>query len=192
MFKTKWPLELQLHAEDAGQPEPEQGNEPENKPSYEELVQRLAKAEALATRNKNALDNASRQAADFKRQLREKQSEQERNAADEEERLAELESLRKKVKRMSLKDSLTSISMQGDMADKCIDAILDGNTDDLIATIGEFAKAIKAQAMQEFLGGREKPKGGTDDRDTESDAVKYARLSAERMKTDGKGLEKFF
>lgn len=192
MFKTKWPLELQLHAEGEVQPEPEQGNEPENKPSYEELVQKLAETEALATRNKNALDNASRQAADFKRQLREKQSEQERIAADEAERLAELESLRKQVKRMSLKDSLAGISMQGDMADKCADAILDGNAEDLIATIGEFAKAIKAQAMQEFLGGRATPKGGTDDRGTESDAVRYAKLSAERFKTDGKGLEKFF
>ena len=192
MFKTKWPLELQLHAEGEVQPEPEQGNEPENKPSYEELVQKLAETEALATRNKNALDNASRQAADFKRQLREKQSEQERIAADEAERLAELESLRNQVKRMSLKDSLAGISMQGDMADKCADAILDGNADDLIPTIGEFAKAIKAQAMQEFLGGRATPKGGTDDRGTESDAVRYAKLSAERFKTDGKGLEKFF
>lgn len=187
-------LNLQLHAEGEQQGIDNAGAEQaaDNRPSYDELVQKLAEAEALATRNKNALDNASRQAADFKRQLREKQSEQERIEADKAEELAELESLRKQVKKMGLKEKLIGASMTGDMADKFADAILESDPDGLVNYINEFAKSIKAAAMQEFLSERGNPKGGIGENAAEDDAIKFAKAAASRLKNaDGSNLEKF-
>lgn len=186
-------LNLQLHAEGEPVEVENAGAEQaaENKPSYDELVRKLADAEALAVRNKNALDNASKQAADFKRQLREKQSEQERIEADKAEELAELESLRKQVKKMGLKDKLVGASMTSEMADKFADAILDSDPDGLVDYINDFAKSIKAAAMQEFLSERGNPKGGIGSNNAEDDAVKFAKAAASRLKNDGGNLEKF-
>lgn len=97
---------------------------------------------------KESLSKANSQAAEWKRQFREKQTEQERAEAERAEREKEtaekLASYERKFKVSDLFGQYTLLGYSKDLAQKAAEATADGNT------------AVVMECQQEFLAGKQK------------------------------------
>ena len=108
------------------------------------------------TRLKNALNKASAEAADFKRQLREKQSEQERAEADarekEEKIEKELAELRKEKEVSTYKANYLALGYDDELATKAAQAKADGDTATEFECQKTFNEKIEASHKAELIG----------------------------------------
>ena len=104
---------------------------------------------------KNALSNANSQAAEYKRALREKQSEQERAEAEraerEAERDAEIKELRRDKAVSGYLANCLSLGYSSDLAQRAAEAFADNDTAAIMACQQEFLEAktkeIEANAL---------------------------------------------
>lgn len=121
--------------------------------SFEE---QMAEVIAENKRMKRALDKASSEAADYKKQLMATKSETEKASIEKAEREAavkeRLEFLERKDKIREYADSFMDSGYSKDLAMKAAEALYDGKTDDVIAAQNqyksEFEKKIKAEIMK--------------------------------------------
>ena len=104
---------------------------------------------------KAALSKANSEAAEYKRQLREKQTEQERAEAErldqERQMREELESLRKEKQVSDLTAKCVALNFEPDLAAQTANALADGNMDGLFDCLKAFVEATKTRLNNEAL-----------------------------------------
>lgn len=104
---------------------------------------------------KAALSKANSEAAEYKRQLREKQTEQERAEAErldqERQMREELESLRKDKQVSDLTAKCVALNFEPDLAAQTANALADGNMDGLFDCLKAFVEATKTRLNNEAL-----------------------------------------
>ena len=104
---------------------------------------------------KAALSKANSEAAEYKRQLREKQTEQERAEAErldqERQMREELESLRKEKQVSDLTAKCAALNFEPDLAAQTANALADGNMDGLFDCLKAFVEATKTRLNNEAL-----------------------------------------
>ena len=104
---------------------------------------------------KAALSKASSDAAEWKRQLREKQSETERAAAERAEQeqamREELETLRKEKRVSDYTGKCLALNMDADLAGKTAAALADGDMDSVFDCLKAFVEATTTRLNNEAL-----------------------------------------
>ena len=139
---------------------------------------------------KAALSKASSDAAEWKRQLREKQSETERDAAERAEQekamREELETLRKERRVSDYTGKCLALNMDADLAGKTANALADGNMDAVFDCLKAFVEATTTRLNNEALNrqpglsaGTPPTKGNTEDEIT-AQLRRYAGLPVHR------------
>lgn len=116
------------------------------------------------TKLKNALNKASSEAAEYKKALREKQTEQERIEAERQQKEAEREELLKSLMREKTiadnKAQFLSVGYDGELAQKSAEAMADGNMAEIFSGFKAFVENRDKQIRAELLKGTPAPKGG--------------------------------
>lgn len=129
----------------------------ETTPTVEELQAQLAKATADAERYKSANDKLSKESADYKRQLRAKQSEDERLAEEQAEaqriRDEEYEAVKAENNRMKATNAYKSIKDEKTV-EKLIDAVSDADHNAIATIIANECKKAVAEAEAQWLKDR--------------------------------------
>lgn len=183
----KLPLNLQFFAEDGGNGD--EGNAGgDKKPTYEELAKQLAEAKADAEKWKASNDRNSSQVAEYKKQLRDYMSEEQRKEADRKEAdeasAKELNELRAEVAKIRAVEKFRKLGMDEELAQTAADAEVDGDMDKVAECYEKHVKAVEANAYQKFLDERKDPASGrgkgSDDEDA---ATKLAKQAAGRRGT---------
>jgi alpha-galactosidase/6-phospho-beta-glucosidase family protein len=132
------------------------GNEIDN-PTVEELMAQLAQANADRDRYKSANDKLSKSEAEMKRQLRAKQSEDERLSAEQAEaqrlRDEEFEATKAELNRMKAANAYKSISAEKEVA-KLIEAVTNADHATIALIIENEKKAAVKAAEAEWLQSR--------------------------------------
>lgn len=139
---------------------------------------------------KAALTKASADAAEWKRQLREKQSASEREAAERAEQeksmREELETLRKEKRVSDYTAKCVALNFEPELAAQTANALADGNMDSVFDCLKAFVEATKARLNNEALNrqpglsaGIPPTKGNTEDEIT-AQLRRYAGLSSHR------------
>ena len=104
---------------------------------------------------KAALSRANSQAAEYKRALREKQTETERAEAERAEAdkamREELETLRKEKQVSDYTGKCLALNMDADLAGKTANALADGNMDSVFDCLRAFVEATKTRLNNEAL-----------------------------------------
>ena len=165
-------LDIQLFAEpspnpngngngDGGNPNPD--NTPKQKYSDEEYLKLKA-----------SFDKTSSEIAELKKQLKGKQTDDEKKAQEEAEKQQEMDNLKKEVATYKIKNSLQE-SFEKDEVEKITKAIIDGDIDSLVKNLNEIRKAYKEkiykEAKEEFSKSSKIPGGnGSDDADADVQA----------------------
>lgn len=113
---------------------------------------------------KTQLSKANGEAAEFKRQLRAKQTEEEQKAAEakelQEKILAENEELKRNAKISGLKASFSALGVTGETSEKLIETLMDGESENAVSLIGDIIKAKKSEWESEAMRKTGRPSGG--------------------------------
>ena len=139
---------------------------------------------------KAALSRANSEAAEYKRALREKQTEKERADAERAEAdkamREELETLRKEKRVSEYTAKCVTLNMDAELAGKTANALADGDMDSVFDCLREFVEATKTRLNNEALNrqsglsaGIPPTKGNTEDEIT-AQLRRYAGLSSHR------------
>ena len=139
---------------------------------------------------KAALSRANGEAAEYKRALREKQTEKERadaeRAEQEQAMREELETLRKEKRVSDYTGKCLALNMDADLAGKTANALADGNMDAVFDCLKAFVEATTTRLNNEALNrqpglsaGIPPTKGNTEDEFT-AQLRRYAGLSSHR------------
>lgn len=128
-------------------------------PTVEQLMAQLAQEKANNAKMKNSFDKASSEAAEYKRQLRAKQTAEEQEAdakreADEarEARIKELEDYR--ATNEAMKRYMNVVGMSADLAEKAAIAEVSGDYDALAEIQKQHSEAQRREWEKEFLKNR--------------------------------------
>ena len=157
---------------------------PETKaPETEVKADETAKDKEINSLRK-ALSNANSEAANYKRQLRERQSEEERKAAEIEEQRkaeqAELAQLRKEKQIASYASEFMSLGMDKDTAILTAQAKADGDDTTMFANLKTLTESIGSKALAKAMDGQsglstgEPPKAKTREDKIVEAAARYA------------------
>lgn len=172
--KQKFPLNIQLFAEDNGDGGNNDGNgannnganndptPPKNKYSDEEYIKLKAQFDKLASEQ-----------ADLKKQLKSKQTDEEKKAEEEANRQKEMEDLKKEVSTYKIKSVLAENFDQTEV-EKIVEAINGNDVDKLVNVLKdirkEFKEKVYADAKKEFSQSARIPGGnGNNNNDIPSD-----------------------
>lgn len=139
---------------------------------------------------KAALSRANSEAAEYKRALREKQTEKERADAERAEAdkamREELETLRKEKRVSDYTGKCLALNMDADLAGKTANALADGNMESVFDCLKAFVEATKTRLNNEALNrqpglsaGIPPTKGNTEDEIT-AQLRRYAGLPVHR------------
>lgn len=115
-----------------------------------------------------ALSKSNTEAADYKRKLREKQTEEEKQKEEQAQQLAamqtELETLRKEKTLAANKGQLIALGYDEALATETAQAMVNGDTAKLFANQKKFIEAQRSQIKAELMKGTPNPPpgGGTD------------------------------
>lgn len=174
--KTILPMNLQLFAEKGESDGNAAGQEPEtqnvgdtgqdannsdgqeNTPSIEQLMTELAKERAERAKLKNSLDEASSEAAKYKKQLREKQTakeiedeEKQKEAEAHKAYVAELEAFKKKAE---AKSRYALQGMNEELATKAAEAEVKGDMDELASIQRKHTEILLKEKEKEWIKSR--------------------------------------
>lgn len=121
---------------------------PEESTSYQKELDKL----------KARLSRANSEAADYKRQLRERMSADEAAKADREEQLnamkSELEELRRGRTLSDYTAKFAGLGLAEGAAISAAEALADGKTDDLFSGLKTFLETVKKSAVSEAMSGQ--------------------------------------
>lgn len=116
-------------------------------------------------RLKAALNKSNSEAADFKKQLREKMSAEEVKAKEDAERMEELQgkydALLKKTTISENKARLLSLGYEDALATEVAEAMVNGDTDKVFAAHKKHLDAVEKKVREDALKGTPKPTGGS-------------------------------
>ena len=145
-----------------------------------------AASTGIEARLKDALSKANSQAADYKRQLREKQTEAEREAAERAEREREkderIAALEKEQAISKLEAQYLAAGYSAELASATAKAQADGDTATVLANQMKFIEETKKNLEAAALGKQppitpgKPPKGESDDDKLAATMMKYAGL----------------
>ena len=126
---------------------------------------KATKSDPEVEKLKAALSRANGEAAEYKRQLRLKQTEQERAEAERAEAdkamREELETLRKEKRVSDYTGKCLALNMDADLAGKTANALADGNTDALFDCLKAFVDATVTRLNNEALNRQPALSAGT-------------------------------
>lgn len=163
------------------------GQEQEKKtPTYEELVAELAKERAESQRQRNLKDTASKEAAEYKKQLRAKLSaEEQESIAKQEADAAKDARIKELEEKMAIIDNTAfwggkSIEMDESLAKQTAEAEAKGDKDKFRELIGKHIKAVRDSAYQQALKDRPDIAAGHGSADKTTMADELAIAAAKR------------
>lgn len=155
-------------------------------------------SEELA-RMKSALDKATSEAADYKKQLKGKLTEDEAAAAEREAKWAEMEAKLQKLEREKIESTYKAsyLAMPGfdeKLAEEAAKAMADGDMQKVFAAQQKANAAYEKSLRAELMKSNPKPEGAGEG-ETEDPSVEFAkklgRQRAESMKTANEGLKHY-
>ena len=115
-------------------------------------------------RLKNALSKSNSEAADYKKQLREKMSADEIKAKEDAEKQAKLQSdydaLVRKVALSENKAKLLGLGYEDKLATETAEAMIDGNLDKVFANQKKHLESVEKKIREDVLRDTPKPEGG--------------------------------
>lgn len=168
ILRKTLPMKLQFFAEGGeadtqGQQVPDGGSTPNLDDLIAQLAQERAEKEAL----KNANDKNSKEAAEYKRRLREKMSAEEQ--ITEEQRIQreahekEFNDMKRELAVIRAEKSYMRLEMDPETANKAAVASVSGDNETLYSILEAHIKAVKEKAKQEFLASRPDIAAGSGD-----------------------------
>ena len=138
--------------------------------SAEDILKALEEVELPADnsaeidRLKNALSKSNSEAADYKRQLKEKMSAEELKAKEDAEKWEEMEknynALLKKDAISTNKTRLLALGYEESLADETAEAMVNGELDKVFANQRKHIESVEKKIKSEILKGTPKPDGG--------------------------------
>lgn len=138
--------------------EPTQPAEPQTEPatpSIEELQKQLATLRATLDKQKKAIDNASSDAAEWKRKFRNTQSEAERAEAERAEAERKLREENENLKRDKIVGAYSNralaLGYDADLAAQTAEAMANGDMDAVFDGIGKILETTKTKTATETL-----------------------------------------
>ena len=171
---------LQMFAED---PNPTDDGGKQNPPTQKHTDEEYDKLKAN-------FDKTSSEIAELKKQLKSKQSDEEKKAEEELTRQKEVEDLKKEVATYKIQSSLQEV-FEKEETEKLIKPILDNDVDTLVKNLVELRKAYKdkiyAEAKEEFSKSAKIP-GGNDDDSLPTDIQAYI----DGKKSKGKNAKEYY
>lgn len=115
-------------------------------------------------RLKNALSKSNSEAADYKRQLKDKMSDEERKAKEDAEKWEEMEknynALLKKDAVSTNKAKLLGLGYEETLAEETAEAMVNGELDKVFANQKKHLEAVEKKIRSELLKDTPKPEGG--------------------------------
>ena len=121
---------------------------------------------SIDTRYKNAISKANSEAASFKRQLKERMTAEEKAEQERQEAqqalLEENKALKRSIALAETKAKLISTGYTEELADETATAMLDGDTEKIIANQVKFVETAKKAYLAENIKSFPEPKGNTD------------------------------
>ena len=184
--KTKkgllFPLNIQLFAEQGneGNPNPNPEPAPKNDKKYSDEDYLKLKA---------SFDKASSDLAEMKKQLKSKQTDDEKKAEEEATRQKEVDDLKKEVATYKIKNSLQEC-FEKEEVEKISKSIIDGDVDSLVKNLVDLRKAYKekiyTQAKEEFSKSAKIPGGNGGGDDTNADVEAYLKTRQKKSQTNAK------
>ena len=135
---------------------------------------------AELTRVRNALNKASSECADYKKQLRERQTEAEREAADRLERenalQEELKAYKNRERISTNKAKFMSVGYDAETAETLANALPEGVSDDFFAVQKSYLDQQKQTLLSEALNRQPKPSVGVPPTISEAEKAEMANL----------------
>ena len=196
---AKMPMNLQFFADGEGGETPETadgedagGETPEtkdNNPTYEQLVAQLAQERADKEKYKNLNDKSSREAAEYKKQLRTKlTAEEQEDIAKKEADEAKDARIKELEEKMAIIDNTSfwvgkSIGMDETLAKATAEAEAKGDKEAFRKNIEKHIKSIRDSAYQQALKDRPDIAAGHGTADKKSLAAELAVKSAKKNTT---------
>lgn len=163
------------------------GQEQEKKTlTYEELVAELAKERAESQKQRNLRDTASKEAAEYKKQLRAKlTAEEQESIAKQEADAAKDARIKELEEKMAIIDNTAfwggkSIGMDESLAKQTAEAEAKGDKDKFRELIGKHIKAVRDSAYQQALKDRPDIAAGHGSADKTTMAEEMAIAAAKR------------
>lgn len=175
-------LDIQLFAEPNPTPseEPAKDENPKDKQKYSDEDYLKLKAN---------FDKTSSEIAELKKQLKSKQTDDEKKAEEEQNRQKEMDDLRKEVASYKIKSSLQD-GFEKEEVDKLLKSIIEGDTDSLVKNLVEIRKAYKekiyAQAKEEFSKSAKIPGGNGGGDEVSADVQNYLNSKKGKNQVDAK------
>lgn len=121
-------------------------------------------------RLKSALSKSNSEAADYKRQLKERMSAEEVKAKEDAENIAKLQNdydaLLKKVTISENKAKFLALGYEDSLATETAEAMADGDTDKVFANQKKHLDAVEKKIRSDILKGTPKPEGGNSGKTT--------------------------
>ena len=171
--KVKIPFNLQFFAEQAPEPTPEPTPTPEPEPTPEPQLsaeEQLQQMRVEMAKMKKSLDKATGEAADYKKQLRARQSEDEirlqEKAEKEAERQEQFDKLLKENTVNKLSKNFLKLGYPEDKAEEAANAQYDGDTETLFRIQSEVQASLIKQKEAEWLKSRPVVSTGAGDEKT--------------------------
>ena len=163
-------------------------------PTVEELLEQLNLAKADVERYKNANDKSSKEAAEFKRQLRAKQTteEQEAEARAEAERIAneEREALQKELNQIKAENAYKVIS-NGKVVGELIEAVSNADHSVIAENIVKAYNKGFSDGQQEYLDGRPEVNYGGSATPKTKEEIKKVKDVTERQRLIAENIDLF-
>lgn len=213
-FYCRIPMRLQLFAEGgegegSGTPDdaggaggkPDTGKpdgEGDETPTYEQLVAQLAQERADKEKYKNLNDKTSREAADYKKQLRAKMTAEEQEAIAKQEAKDALEKEIAELKARERVRDYTELLMDKEIGMSKKDAgelaqnLVDGDFEKALSVLGNHIKSIKDNSYQQALKNRPDIAAGNGEPDKNALGDNFARNSAKRVGGANEDILKYY
>lgn len=152
-------MEENKNLEGQGQPNQDPDNTPEEKePTVEELMAQLAQERANSAKLQNNYNKVSSEAANYKKQLKAKQTaeeqEEEAKREAEEEHKKYVKGLEDTIKLTNATNRYLALGMAADMAKDAAQAELDGDMEKVTENMSKFKEASIKEAEAEWLKSR--------------------------------------
>jgi len=163
-------LDIQMFAEpSSNDPNPNNDPNPDNTPKQKYSDEDYLKLKAN-------FDKTSSEIAELKKQIKSKQTDDERKAQEEAEKQQEMDNLKKEVATYKIEKTLLE-SFDKEEVEKLSKAIVDNDVDSLIKSLVEIRKAYKDkiynEAKEEFSKSSKIPGGNGDSDDTPAEVEDY-------------------
>ena len=135
----------------------------------EALEAKKAGNDAEMTRLKNALNKANSEAAEYKKQIRQNQSEEDRKAAEQKEEyekiMKENADLKRSMNISTQKAKLIGLGYEEKLAEETATAMIDGDVEKIVSNQGIFLEAVKKNQKVTDMKNTPRPTAGGSDGD---------------------------